>query len=250
MYQRKNLIADLERTIVMNKKNFMDYERPSVTADVVLFQMGENYVNNRKSAQKQLRVLLMKRETQPHNGKFSLPGGFVGIDETIEDVAKKKVLEKTGFDNFYMEQLYTFDGLNRDERWRVISTTYIGIAKPSTNRKQDGTHISEWFNIVNDNKLVGVDTGIELTFDDLAFDHGNIIKVALERVRGKLFYTNIGFEFEENEFTVGGLNETFNAVMQKRIVNFKRTMNSRIEPTGKTISGRAHRPAELYRKKN
>ena len=78
----------------------------------------------------------------------------------------------------------------------------------------------------------------------------DIIKVALERIRGKIFYTNIGFEFEENEFTVGGLNASFNAIMQKKVTNFKRTMNGKIEPTGKTISGRAHRPAELYRKKN
>ena len=231
-----------------NKKNFMDYERPSVTADVVLFTMGEEFISNRKSSKKQLRVLLMKRESDPYNGYFSLPGGFVGINETIEEVAKKKVFEKTGFDNFYMEQLYTFDGLNRDERWRVISTAYIGIVKPHTFASQYGTHFSEWFNIIGD-KLIGIDTGRELSFDDLAFDHGSIIKVALERIRGKLFYTDIGFEFEDKEFTVGSLNTTFEAIMQRPIKNFKRTMQDKITPTGKIVYGRAYRPAELFKKK-
>lgn len=233
-----------------NKKNFMDYERPSVTADVVLFKMGEEFISNRQSEKKVLRVLLIKRPNEPEKDKFSLPGGFVGIDETIEDVAKNKVFEKTGYKDFFLEQLYTFDGINRDERWRVISTSYIGILRPHVFPRQYGTHFGEWFDIVNDNKLVGIDTGRELSFDDLAFDHGKIIKTALERIRGKLFYTNIGFEFEEPEFTIGSLNSSFEAIMQKPINNFKRTMQDRVEPTGKVVSGRAYRPAELYRKKN
>ena len=152
-----------------NKKNFMDYERPSVTADVVLFKMGEEYISNRQSEKKVLRVLLIKRPNEPEKDKFSLPGGFVGIDETIEDVAKNKVFEKTGYKDFFLEQLYTFDGINRDERWRVISTAYIGILRPHVFPRQYGTHFGEWFDIVNDNKLVGIDTGRELSFDDLAF---------------------------------------------------------------------------------
>ena len=229
-------------------KNFMDYERPSVTADVVLLQMGEEFVSVRQSNQKMLRVLLMKRETEPCMGQFSIPGGFVGINETIEEVARKKVFEKTGFDNFYMEQLYTFDALHRDDRWRVISTAYIGIAKPNTIPAQSGTHYCEWFNVF-DEKLVGVNTGIEISFDDLAFDHGKIIKTAIERIRGKLFYTDIGFNFENDAFTVGSLRSTFEAIMQKPIMNFKRTMDKHIEPTGQTVAGKAYRPAAMYKKK-
>lgn len=231
-------------------KSFMDYERPSVTADVVLFKMGEEYISNRQSEKKTLRVLLIKRPDEPYKDKFSLPGGFVGIDETIEDVARKKVFEKTGYKDFYMEQLYTFDEINRDERWRVISTAYIGILRPYVFPAQYGTHFGEWFNIIDDNKLIGIDTGRELSFKDLAFDHGKIIKTALDRIRGKIFYTDIGFEFENEEFTIGSLNSSFEAIMQKPINNFKRTMCDRLEPTGKMVVGRAYRPAELYRKRN
>jgi 8-oxo-dGTP diphosphatase len=231
------------------KENFMTYERPSVTADVVLLKINNNLIDKRQKSKKSLRVLLIKRESAPCENKWSLPGGFVSIDETIEEVARKKVLEKAGYDNYYLEQLYTFDAIDRDSRWRVISTAYIGIMKPNTFQKQYGSHVGEWFEIVNDNTLVGIDTLRTLSFDELAFDHGKIIAKALERVRGKLFYSDIGFEFEEDEFTVGSLQGTFETILNRPISNFKRTMDNRIEETGKTIYGMAYRPAQVYRKK-
>lgn len=231
-------------------KNFMSYERPSVTADVVMLKVYDKIIDKRQKSKKSLRVLLIRREEEPCVGKWSLPGGFVGIDETIEEVARKKVLEKTGYDQYYLEQLYTFDGIDRDSRWRVISTAYIGIMKPHVFTKQYGTHAGEWFEILDDNTLIGIDTLRTLTFDDLAFDHGKIITKALERVRGKLFYSDIGFEFEEEEFTVGSLQGTFETILNKPINNFKRTMENRIEETDKTIYGMAYRPAKVFRKKN
>ena len=231
-------------------KNFMSYERPSVTADVVMLKVYDKIIDKRQKSKKSLRVLLIRREEEPCAGKWSLPGGFVGIDETIEEVARKKVLEKTGYDQYYLEQLYTFDGIDRDSRWRVISTAYIGIMKPHVFTKQYGTHAGEWFEILDDNTLIGIDTLRTLTFDDLAFDHGKIITKALERVRGKLFYSDIGFEFEEEEFTVGSLQGTFETILNKPINNFKRTMENRIEETDKTIYGMAYRPAKVFRKKN
>lgn len=231
-------------------KNFMSYERPSVTADVVMLKVYDKIIDKRQKSKKSLRVLLIRREEEPCAGKWSLPGGFVGIDETIEEVARKKVLEKTGYDQYYLEQLYTFDGIDRDSRWRVISTAYIGIMKPHVFTKKYGTHAGEWFEILDDNTLIGIDTLRTLTFDDLAFDHGKIITKALERVRGKLFYSDIGFEFEEEEFTVGSLQGTFETILNKPINNFKRTMENRIEETDKTIYGMAYRPAKVFRKKN
>ena len=97
------------------KKDFMDYERPSVTADVVLLRMKDVFTGNRSENNKKLQVMLIKRKEEPDIGKWSLPGGFVGIDDTIENTAKNKVLEKTGYQDFYLEQLYTFDKPNRDK---------------------------------------------------------------------------------------------------------------------------------------
>ena len=119
-----------------DNKNFMSYERPSVTADVVMFKVYDKIIDKRQKSKKSIRVLLIRRDAEPCEGKWSLPGGFVGIDETIEEVARRKVLEKTGYDQYYLEQLYTFDGIDRDSRWRVISTAYVGIMKPHTFTKQ------------------------------------------------------------------------------------------------------------------
>ena len=231
-----------------NKKDFLSYERPSVTADVVLFDMQDSFINTRRQDDKLFRVLLMKRDTDPHNGKWSLPGGFVGIDKSIEEVAKEKVLEKVGYKNFYMEQLYTFDDIDRDERWRVISTSYIGILKPNAEKEKETPYETQWF-VITDDVLIGCDGSTLLNYEELAFDHGKIIKMAVERIKNKLFYSDIGFEFMENEFTVGSLRKTFEVILDKKIDNFKRTMSDKIEETENKIEGRAYRPAKLFRKK-
>lgn len=233
-----------------NREHFMSYERPSVTADMVLLKVHDNVIDKRQKSKMSLRVLLIRRAEEPFEGKWSLPGGFVGIDETIEEVAYRKVFEKTGYrGDYFIEQLYTFDALNRDERWRVISTAYIGILKPHTFAAEYGSHAGEWFEIREDNTLIGIDSYRTLTLDELAFDHGKIIEKALERIRGKLFYSDIGFEFMEDKFTVGDLQSVFETILRKPIANFKRTMDDRLVETGETVYGKAYRPAQLFRKK-
>jgi ADP-ribose pyrophosphatase YjhB (NUDIX family) len=233
-----------------DRAHFMSYERPSVTADVVLLKIHDNVIDKRQKSTMSLRVLLIRRNEEPCEGQWSLPGGFVGINETIEEVAYRKVFEKTGYrGDYYLEQLYTFDGINRDERWRVISTAYIGIMKPHVFTAQYGSHAGEWFEIREDNTLIGIDSYRTLTLDELAFDHGKIIEKALERIRGKLFYSDIGFEFVEEKFTIGDLQSVFETILRKPIANFKRTMDSRLEETGETVYGKAYRPAQLFKKK-
>ena len=229
-------------------KAFEDYERPSVTADVVIFRVHEDVINNRKKPVKKLQILLIKRKEEPENDKWSLPGGFVNIDDTIENTARKKVLEKTGYKDFYMEQLYTFDGINRDTRGRIITTAYIGIIPPYTLPWMQGSHEMAWFELC-DECLIDSEYGEVIEFDKLAFDHSQIIKTAIDRIRGKLFYTNIGFEFIEKTFTIGSLQNTFETILDKKIDNFKRMIDKRVLPTGEIISGKAHRPAQLFKKK-
>lgn len=227
---------------------FFEYERPSVTADVVLFRIKETPISNRQTAKKELQVLLMKRNTAPCNNQWSIPGGFVNIDETIEDTAKAKMLEKCGYKDFYMEQLYTFDAPQRDERWRVISTAYIGIAKKNHNAIQEGIMENDWFTIIG-SELHKNDSDEIIYFSDLAFDHANIIQTAIERIKNKIFYSDIGFEFEDAEFTIPSLRTTFETILEKKIDNFQRIMIGRLEKTGNMVTGKAHRPAELYRKR-
>ena len=115
----------------MSLKN---YERPSLTTDIVVFRIfNMQSSNTRKNAYKRLQVLLVERSTEPQKGKWSLPGGFVNIDEEIGDNALRKLREKTGVTgNFYTEQLYTWGNIDRDERGRVISVSYLGLVKPET----------------------------------------------------------------------------------------------------------------------
>ena len=227
------------------KKDFMDYERPSVTADVVLLRMKDVFTGNRSENNKKLQVMLVKRKEEPDDGKWSLPGGFVGIDDTIENTARNKVLEKTGYQDFYLEQLYTFDKPNRDKRWRVISTAYIGIAKYETSEVKAENFESKWFDVF-ENELISENE--KISFSELAFDHGEIICKAIERLQGKIFYSDIAFEFLPNEFTIRDLHIVFEEILQRKIDNFARTIKPKIEETGNVYNGKACRPAKLFRK--
>lgn len=224
--------------------DFMDYERPSVTADVVLFRIKNIEINKRLEDKKELQVLLIRREKEPYKGKWSLPGGFVGIEKTIGDTAKEKVLQKCGIKDFYLEQLYTFDSINRDSRWRVISTSYIGIAKQDCDCNKEGCN---WFTIKN-NVLISDNGILTISMDSLAFDHKDIIFKAIERMRGKLFYSNIAFEFLPSEFTIRELQSVFEVILAKSLTNFKRTIGDRVVETEKIYKGKACRPAKLFQK--
>ena len=227
---------------------FLEYERPSVTADVVLLRTIDAEHNNRKNNGKELQVRLYKRKEEPFDAKWSLPGGFVGVDKTIEETARKKVEEKVGYNNFYLEQLYTFDNIDRDSRWRVISTAYIGIANNQSNYISNTEFEAEWFTI-NKNTLYSESLDLTLKFEDLAFDHDEIIKLAIERIKNKIFYTDIAFNFIEENFTLRELQNVFEVILDHNIDNFRRTMKDKVIPTQKSIQGKAHRPAELYQKK-
>ena len=104
------------------------YDRPSVTSDVVLFSVADGVQNNyRKLKKKYYSVLLVKRNSYPFKGKWCLPGGFVRNDETSEEAARRVLADETNLHNIFMEQLYTFDSLDRDPRTRVISIAYMGL---------------------------------------------------------------------------------------------------------------------------
>src|SRR3989344_2309735 len=93
------------------------FEKPSVTVDIVIFTIQEN----------DLKVLLVKRGIEPFKGKWAIPGGFVRINESLEDGAKRELQEETGVKNIYLEQLYTFGSPKRDPRGRVITISYMAL---------------------------------------------------------------------------------------------------------------------------
>lgn len=130
--------------------NAGQFQRPSVTVDLLIFTVeNEEKANYRKLPEKSMQILLVKRGDHPFMGKWALPGGFVALDESLEDGALRKLKGETNIDSLYLEQLYTWGEPDRDPRTRVISASYMAlIAKTSRNVKggEDATD-ARWFNV-------------------------------------------------------------------------------------------------------
>src|SRR3989344_573932 len=97
------------------------FERPSVTVDIIIFTVKDD----------DLKILLVKRKVWPFEGFWALPGGFVKMNESLEDAAKRELQEETGVKDVYLEQLYTFGSPKRDPRGRVITVSYIALVNSS-----------------------------------------------------------------------------------------------------------------------
>ena len=136
------------------------YPRPALTVDAVVFRKSDN----------DYKVLLIERKFPPYKGKWALPGGFVDMDETLETAVSRELKEETGLEEVPLEQLNTFGALNRDPRGRTVSVVYWGIAKNNSNAVAgDDAAKTKWFDVNN--------------LPDLAFDHGKVIKMAIEKLK-------------------------------------------------------------------
>ena len=185
------------------------YEHPFVTVDAVVLRYEAP----------RLMVLLTKRpdDAEVMGGRWALPGGFVNIDETLEDAMRRKVAEKTSFkatqdaDVMYAEQLKTYDAMGRDPRGRVVSVAYIGLSNANSLSSYSGWFILDMVG----RRCVGwtkygarlpkdeFDEDAEfIAFDELAFDHGSIIEDAIARLAGKIWYTDILSHLLPKEYTI------------------------------------------------
>lgn len=180
------------------------YERPALTVDCVIFGFDKDM--------RQLKILLTKRGIEPYKGLWAFPGGFIHIDETAEECARRKLEEEAGLNAVYLEQLYTFSAMNRDPRERVVSIAYYALVKPTDYALHIGTDIEDvqWFSLDEMPKL--------------AFDHQQILDVAIERLRGKIRYQPIGFELLPEQFTLPDLHHLYETILQKEIerANFRK----------------------------
>lgn len=205
-----------------------DYPRPAVTVDIPVFTIKDN----------DLKILLVRRYTEPFTGEWSLPGGFVGIDESLEKAAQRILLEKTGVDDLYLEQLYTFGNTKRDPRSRVITVAYFALINSDNLKIKKQKYESEvkWFSAHKLPKLV--------------FDHNEIAEYALKRVKWKLEYTTAGFKLLPKHFTLTQLQDIYTIVFNKDFDkrNFRKKVLSLniLEETTQRIENVAYRPAKLY----
>lgn len=208
------------------------YPHPAVTTDIVIFTVRDQ----------QLKVLLIRRKGAPYKGKWALPGGFVEIDEDLEQSAKRELAEETGVKGVYLEQLYTFGAPKRDPRERVITVAYFALIPSQKQHLQAATDAEavDWFAIDQLPKL--------------AFDHQDIIDTAHQRLIAKLDYSTIAFQFMPKEFTLTELQTVYEIILQQEVDkrNFRKWVLAleNIEETGNERREGPHRPAKLYRVTN
>lgn len=204
------------------------FERPSVTVDLVIFTLRQG----------QLQVLLVKRKHWPFEGMWALPGGFVHMDESLEEAARRELGEETSVRDVYLEQLYTFGAPDRDPRTRVITVAYFALVSSDHLKLRAATDAADadWFPAAN--------------LPPLAFDHAGILSYAVTRLRYKLEYSAVGFQLLPAEFTLTELQTAYETILDEKLDkrNFRRRILQAgvVEETGFYRIGE-HRPAKLFR---
>ncbi|HYG16911.1 MAG TPA: NUDIX domain-containing protein [Bacteroidia bacterium] len=192
------------------------------------------------SKQDGVSVLLIQRKYEPFKNQWAIPGGFVLAEESLEAAVKRELEEETGIKVSYLEQLYTFGEPDRDPRQRVISVAYFGLVKTSQFQKLKASTDAEnaqWFGIKQ--------------LPSLAFDHRQILEVAIERLRAKIRYQPIGFELLDKKFPFSDLEKLYIALFGRDVNrrNFSKKILSFgvLEETGEQTRPEGKgRPSKIY----
>lgn len=250
------------------------YERLSLTTDILVLSVSSNDNSNyRKTDEKKMSVLLVKRDNYPFKDMWCLPGGFVGYNEELDEAPKRILKDETNLDNIYLEQLYTYGGVDRDPRMRVISTSYMSLIDKNMLDINLNKNAS-WFDITlfeEDNTVtIVLDNNQEtLSFkikkelrekttdryafkvienNSIAFDHPLVILAGLERLRNKIQYTDIVFNMMPKYFTLGELQKVYEVILGKKLLDpaFRRIIQDKVKKTNKMKTGEGHRPSVLF----
>ena len=206
-----------------------EYPRPALTVDCVVFGLDEQ----------DLKVLLVRRDLPPFEGRWALPGGFVRMEESVDDAARRELREETGLHDVYLEQLYTFGDVRRDPRGRVVSVAYYALVNLADHRVQAATDARDaaWFAVAD--------------VPSLSFDHDDILAAASNRLKGKVRYEPIGFELLPPKFTLSQLQRLYETVLERPLDkrNFRKKILSMgvLVETDEIQQDVAHRAARLYR---
>ncbi|WP_425394941.1 NUDIX hydrolase [Aeoliella sp.] len=206
-----------------------EYPRPALTVDIVVFALDED----------DLQVMLIQRDLPPFEGGWALPGGFVHVDETLDEAARRELNEETGLADIYLEQLYTFGQVDRDPRERIVTVAYYALVNLEGHdvRASTDARNAAWFPVSD--------------LPPLAFDHPKILAMAHERLRGKVRYQPIGFELLPERFTLRQLQHLYEVILDRELDkrNFRKKVLAMgiVKETGEIEKDVAHRAAQLYR---
>jgi 8-oxo-dGTP diphosphatase len=205
----------------------MKHQPIQVTVDIVVFTVHEQT----------LQVLLIERGIDPFKGRYALPGGFVRAEETLEQAAFRELLEETGTKGVYLEQLYTFGDPHRDPRGRVVTAAYYALVPTDKSPLLAGTDAATagWYPVS--------------ALPPLAFDHRKIVEYAVDRLRNKLEYTNVGFQLLPAKFTLTALQALHEAILGKPLDkrNFRRkVLGLGLVKPSKEMQATGRKPAQLF----
>ena len=170
-------------------KFYYKYPHPAVTADCVIF--GFDGLN--------LKVLLIQRGIEPFKGRWAFPGGFMQMDETIEECARRELREETGLVINTVEQFHTFSDVNRDPRERVLTVAHYALVRLAEVEGGDDAASAQWF--------------AESEIPSLAFDHDRILRMALSTLKERICFEPIGFELLPEVFTMTELQNLYEAIL-------------------------------------
>jgi 8-oxo-dGTP diphosphatase len=205
------------------------YWHPAVTADSVVFGFDG----------KELYILLVERGQEPYKGCWALPGGFLReADCSLEDCAKRELLEETNVKVHEMRQLGAFGNIDRDPRERVITTAFYALIRPSYYKVigGDDAHGAKWWPID--------------AIPNLAFDHSDIIFQARKRIKEDARHQDIAFSLLNDTFSIGELQRLYEKIMGVKYDrrNFERKMRSSgiLQEAGIRREKIQSRPAQLF----
>jgi 8-oxo-dGTP diphosphatase len=205
------------------------YARAALAVDCVVFGLDDD----------DLKVLLIRRGMDPFLGRWALPGGFVHIEETVEDAARRELREEAGIERAVLEQFHVFSSIDRDPRERVVTVAHYALVKLSEHAVRAATDAREaaWF---------GVDD-----LPKLAFDHDVVVEMAIGKLRTKVTQTPIGIELLPKKFTLTQLQHVYEKVLDREIDkrNFRKKVlaTELLIETDEVEQDVAHRAARLFR---
>jgi ADP-ribose pyrophosphatase YjhB (NUDIX family) len=234
------------------------FKKPSFTVDMLIFTVtDEEKENYRRLPEKSLKILLVKRGDHPYIGKWALPGGFISVDESLDESAARVLRAETNIDDIYMEQLYTWGEVDRDPRTRVISSSYMALVDSNNLNIRAGSHEDDarWFNVkynlleekkIADEKGYMYEKIVEIKLCNgseelssrikitesingkvnreimetigIAFDHGKFIEYAIDRLRNKIEYTSLAFNLMPELFTLTELQQVYEVILGKELL--------------------------------